>query len=244
MSRLTGKGVLITGGGSGIGLAAAKLFLQEGAKVAITGRDPAKLARAADSLKGGDRLVHFPADVSKPEQVEALIQSGVKMLGRIDILVNNAGLNIKERSFRQLTLESWKNLLGSNLEGAFFCMKAVLPHMLERKEGLIINVNSISGQRASPLGGTAYAAAKFGLRGLAMGLAAEEKDNGIRVANIYPGEVDTPILENRPTPLSDAHRQAILQAEDVAAAIVFIATLPARVAIPELVITPSKAVYL
>ena len=99
-------------------------------------------------------------------------------------------------------------------------------------------------QGASPLGGAAYAAAKFGLRGLAMALAAEEKDNGVRVASIYPGEVDTPILANRPTPLSEVHRQTILQPEDVAAAIVFIATLPPRVAIPELVITPAAAVYL
>jgi NADP-dependent 3-hydroxy acid dehydrogenase YdfG len=243
MSRLAGKGVLITGGGSGIGLAAAQLFLQEGAKVAITGRDGAKLARAAAALKAGDRLVHFPADVSNAAQVQKLIEQVTKALGAIDVLVNNAGLNIKERKFRELTAESWRNLLSGNLEGAFYCTQAVLPNMLARKDGLIIYVNSISGKRASPLGGAAYAAAKFGLRGLAMALAAEEKDNGIRVANIYPGEVDTPILANRPTPLSEEHRKTILQAEDVAAAILFIATLPPRVAIPELVITPSRATY-
>jgi NADP-dependent 3-hydroxy acid dehydrogenase YdfG len=244
MSRLAGKGVLITGGGSGIGLAAARLFLQVGARVAITGRDAAKLTRAAAELKGGDRLVHYPADVSKPEQVQKLTGDVTKSLGRIDVLVNNAGVNIKERQFRQLTLESWKNLLGANLEGAFYCIRAVLPAMLERKDGLIINVNSISGKRAGPLGGSAYSAAKFGLRGLAMGLAAEEKDNGIRVANIYPGEVDTPMLENRPTPLTEQHRQTILQPEDVAAAILFVATLPPHVAIPEMVITPSRAMYI
>jgi len=243
MSSLTGKGVLITGGGSGIGLAAARLFLQEGARVAITGRDAAKLRRAAEELKGGDRLMHYPADVSNPGQVQKLVQEATKGLGRIDVLVNNAGLNIKERAFRQLTVESWKTLVGANLEGAFYCINAVLPQMLARKEGLIININSISGKRAGPLGGAAYSAAKFGMRGLAMGLAAEEKDNGIRVANIYPGEVDTPILENRPTPLSEEHRKTILQPEDVAAAILFVASLPARVAIPELVITPSKATY-
>jgi NADP-dependent 3-hydroxy acid dehydrogenase YdfG len=244
MSRLAGKGVLITGGGSGIGLAAARLFLQEGARVAITGRDAAKLTRAAAELKGGDRLVHYPADVSNPEQVQKLTGDVTKSLGRIDVLVNNAGVNIKDRQFRQLTLESWKNLLGANLEGAFYCIRAVLPAMLERKDGLIINVNSISGKRASPLGGSAYSAAKFGLRGLAMGLAAEEKDNGIRVANIYPGEVDTPMLENRPTPLTEQHRQTILQPEDVAAAILFVATLPPHVAIPEMVITPARAMYI
>jgi NADP-dependent 3-hydroxy acid dehydrogenase YdfG len=244
MTRLAGKCVLITGGGSGIGLAAARLFLLEGARVAITGRDAAKLERAASTLQAKDRLIHRPADVSDSRQVQSLIEAVTKALGRIDILVNNAGLNIKDRKFQQLTPESWKSLVGGNLEGAFYCMKAVLPQMQERKDGLIINVNSISGKRASPLGGPAYAAAKFGLRGLAMAVAAEEKDNGIRVSSIYPGEVDTPILENRPAPLSEEHRRTILQPEDVAESILFVATLPARVAIPELVIMPSRATYI
>ena len=90
--------------------------------------------------------------------------------------------------------------------------------MRERQDGLIINVNSIAGKRANPLGGVGYVAAKFGLRGLAMGVAAEEKPNGVRVSSIYPGEVDTPILEQRPSPISEEHRRTILQPEDVAAA--------------------------
>jgi len=244
MARLDGTTVLITGGGSGIGLAAARLFLQEGAKVAIAGRNASKLRQAAEGLKGGDRLVYHAADVSDAGQVQKLVEQATKALGRVDVLVNNAGLNIRDRAFRLLTVESWKNLVGSNLEGAFYCINAVLPQMLARKEGLIININSISGKRASPLGGAAYSAAKFGLRGLAMGLAAEEKDNGIRVASIYPGEVDTPILANRPTPLSEEHRKTILQPEDVAEAILFVAKLPVRVTIPELVITPARAMYI
>jgi NADP-dependent 3-hydroxy acid dehydrogenase YdfG len=152
-------------------------------------------------------------------------------------------LNIKERTFRELTLDNWHLLLGANLHGAFYCMHAVLPRMRQQREGLIININSISGKRSNPLGGLAYNAAKFGLRGLAMGLAAEEKDNGIRVCNIYPGEVDTPILEARPTPVSEERRRTMLQPQDVAAAILFIATLPPRASIPELVITPADAMY-
>jgi NADP-dependent 3-hydroxy acid dehydrogenase YdfG len=89
----------------------------------------------------------------------------------------------------------------------------------------------------------AYIAAKFGLRGLALGVAAEEKDNGIRICNIYPGEVNTPILEARPAPVSEERRRVMLQAEDVAAAVLFIATLPPRASIPELVITPANAMY-
>lgn len=243
MSRLTGKTVLITGGGSGIGLAAAKLFLDEGARVAIAGRDAAKLQRAAESLKAGDRLIYHAADVSKPDQAAALVKAVTAKLGRIDILVNNAGTNIKERKFRDLTPESWKLLLGANLEGAFYCTHAVLPQMLERKDGFIINVNSISGKRPSPLGGPAYAAAKFGLHGLMTAVAEEEKGNGVRFSNLYPGEVDTPILDARPTPLDEGHRRAILQPEDVAAAILFVATLPPRVSVPELVIMPSTATF-
>jgi NADP-dependent 3-hydroxy acid dehydrogenase YdfG len=171
------------------------------------------------------------------------VQDVTRRLGRIDILVNNAGVNIKERSFRELTPENWHLLLGANLHGAYYCMHAVLPQMRERRDGLIININSISGKRSNPLGGLGYNAAKFALRGLAMGLAAEEKDNGIRVSSIYPGEVNTPILEARPVPVSDERRQAMLQPEDVAAAVLLIATLPARASIPELVITPANATY-
>ena len=134
--------------------------------------------------------------------------------------------------------------MGANLDGAFYCIRAVLPQMLERQDGLIINVNSISGKRANPLGGIAYIAAKFGLRGLAMGVAAEERPHGVRVSSIYPGEVDTPILEQRPSPLSEEHRRTILRPEDVAAAILFIASLPAHAAVPELVLTPANAAYI
>ena len=243
MSRLTGKTALVTGGGSGIGVAAARLLLDEGAKVAITGRNEEKLRRAAGELGAGDRLIYRAADVADLGQVQALVQDVTRRLGPIDILINNAGLNIKERTFRELTPENWHLLLGANLHGAFYCMYAVLPQMRERRDGLIININSISGKRSNPLGGLAYNAAKFGLRGLAMGLAAEEKDNGIRVCNIYPGEVNTPILEARPTPVDEERRRAMLQAEDVASAVLFLATLPPRVSIPELVITPANAMY-
>jgi NAD(P)-dependent dehydrogenase (short-subunit alcohol dehydrogenase family) len=243
MSRLTGKTILVTGGGSGIGLASSRVLLHEGAHVAITGRDEEKLRRAARELDAGERLIYRPADVADEGQVQALVEDVTRRLGRIDILVNNAGLNIKERSFRELTPESWHLLLGANLHGAFYCMRAVLPQMRARRDGLLININSISGKRSNPLGGLAYNAAKFALRGLAMGLAAEEKDNGIRVSSIYPGEVNTPILEARPTPVGEERRRAMLQPEDVAATVLLIATLPPRASIPELVITPANAMY-
>ncbi len=244
MSRLTGKKILVTGGGSGIGLATARALLAEGAEVAITGRNEKKLADAVNSCGPGAKVFSHAADLTDPTQVKKLVEGVIAKLGRIDILVNNAGLNIKDRLFSELTPESWHDLVSANLDGAFFCTHAVLPQMRARKSGLIITVNSIAGKRANPLGGVGYIAAKFGLRGMAMGIAAEEKGNGIRLSSIYPGEVNTPILEVRPEPVSEERKQAMLQPEDVAAAVVFIATLPDHVAIPELLTTPANATYI
>jgi NAD(P)-dependent dehydrogenase (short-subunit alcohol dehydrogenase family) len=243
MSKLDGKTALITGGSSGIGLAVARVFLQEGAKVAITGRDEAKLRQAVASLAGGERLFSHAADVADPAQVQTLVKQVVERLGGLDILVNNAGLNLKERSLRELTPESWQRLLRANLDGAFYCIHAALPHLLQRGGGLVININSIAGKRASPLGGAAYSASKFGMRGLGLCLSAEEKGNGIRVSNIYPGEVNTPILDVRPRPVTAEQRQRILQPDDVAAAVLFVATLPPYATVPELVITPVQQGY-
>lgn len=240
---LSGKCVLITGGGSGIGLACARLLLDQKAKVAIAGRDAAKLEQAVQQLGGDDRLMWSAADVSDAAQAKKLIDTVIQRWGRIDILINNAGTNLKQRTFRELTTESWDRLIRVNLDGAFYCIHAVFPSMLDRKDGLIINISSVAGKRATPLGGVAYAASKFGMTALGIGLAAEEKDSGIRVCNIYPGEVDTPILEHRPTPVTEEHRARILKPEDIARAVVFVALQPPHVSIPELIIKPTSQSY-
>lgn len=243
MSKLQGKRTLITGGGSGIGLAVAQAFLAEGAVVAISGRNAAKLKDAALRLNGGDRLVSYPCDVADPTQVAHLVHQVTDRLGGIDILVNNAGLNVKNRGVRSLTIADWQLQIRTNLDGAFYCIHEVLPQMLARKDGLIVNVVSIAGKRAVPLGGVGYAASKFGMSALGLCLGAEEKESGVRVSNVYPGEVDTPILVNRPQPVTEAHRQSMLRPEDVAAAVVFVASLPPHATVPELVIKPITQVY-
>jgi NADP-dependent 3-hydroxy acid dehydrogenase YdfG len=243
MAKLTNKTALVTGGGSGIGAAAAKALLDEGAKVAIAGRDQKKLDDVAAQLGKPAGLFAIAADVSEQKQVAALVAKVAAKFGTIDILVNNAGTNLKERTFRELTPEAWDRLIRTNLDGSFYAIHAVMPTMLARKDGLIINIVSIAGKRASPLGGTAYAASKFGQAALGLCLAAEEKDAGIRVCNIYPGEVDTPILVHRPQPISEEHRAKILRPEDVAEAVRFVALLPAHVSVPELVIKPTSQMY-
>jgi NADP-dependent 3-hydroxy acid dehydrogenase YdfG len=243
MAKLDGKVAFITGGGSGIGLAVAQLFLQEGAIAAIAGRSLDKLEKSARALPARERLSCHALDVADAGRVKEVVDLLIRRHGRIDVLVNNAGTNLKERLTRQLTPETWDLLIRTNLDGAFYCTAAVLPQMLQRRDGVIVNVSSIAGKRASPLGGAAYSASKFGMTALGLCLAAEEKDSGIRVSNIYPGEVDTPILEVRPQPVTDEHRARILKPDDVAAAVLFVAALPPHVSVPELVIKPTSQLY-
>jgi NADP-dependent 3-hydroxy acid dehydrogenase YdfG len=243
MGKLANKVAVITGGGSGVGKSSAALFLKEGAKVVIAGRDARKLDGVVAELKAGDALRAIPTDVSKAEQCQALIDGATKAFGRVDVLVNNAGMNIKERTLRELTTEAWDQMIRTNLDGAFYCTKAVLAQMFARKDGVIVNVVSVAGKRANPLGGAAYVAAKFGMGALGLALAAEEKDSGVRVSNIYPGEIDTPILAARPRPVTEEQRAVILKSEDVAEAVLFVAALPPRVSVPELVIKPTAQLY-
>jgi NADP-dependent 3-hydroxy acid dehydrogenase YdfG len=244
MTRLLDKVALITGGSSGIGLAVARSFLNEGARVAIVGRSQTKLQTALDQLRGGANLVSHCADVAEMAQVQRTVDAIGRHWGTVEILINNAGVNTKRRALRELTPETWRLLLGVNLDGAFHCIHAVLPGMIARKEGVIVNINSIAGKRASPVSGAAYSASKFGMRALGLCVAAEERESGIRVHNIMPGEVDTPILEERPQPVTVEQRQKILKPEDVAAAVLFVTTLPRHVSVPELVIKPTAHVWI
>ena len=239
MAGVAGRAVLITGGGSGVGRATARLAASQGAQVAIAGRDGKKLAETA---AGTDIFTHA-CDVTDPTAVAGLVQAVTAKLGRIDVLVNNAGTNVKARRMRELSVADWNRLVRTNLDGAFFCIREVLPQMIARKDGLVINVNSVSGKRAYPLAGAGYAAGKFGLHAVAGCLAGEELESGIRVSSIYPGEIDTPILEERPTPVTAEQRAKILKPEDIANAILWVAGLPPHVSIPELIIKPTAQSY-
>jgi len=241
--QLEGKTAFITGGSSGIGLATAQLFVAEGARVFLIGRNEAKLAAIAREL-GSEKCRFAVCDVGQPLEVQHAARQALAWLNHLDYLINNAGTNIVQRAVTQLTPESWDMLIRTNLSGAFYCIHALLPAMLEHGSGYIINVSSIAGKRASPLGGAAYSAAKAGLAALASCLAAELSDRGIRVATIFPGEVDTPILEMRPSPPSLEHRQRILKPIDVARAILYIATLPPHASVPELIIKPTAQTYI
>ncbi len=234
--RLSDRTAVVTGGGSGIGAAIALAFAKDGARVLVAGRDSGRLASVA---KHSDRIVTQTADVASRNSVADLFSAAREQLGRVDILVNSAGVNVPRRALSELSQDDWDKLLAVNATGAFLCIRQVLPDMRERRDGLIVNISSIAGIRASLLGGGAYTASKFAMSGFGLLVGLEEKDHGIRVTNIYPGEVETPILDQRPVPVTDEHRRRILQPDDVAAAALMVACLPARAHVPELVIKPT-----
>ncbi len=242
--KLNGKGVIVTGAGSGIGQAVAQLFALEGAEVVTVGRTLQKLERAqASAGEVGARLHPYPADVSDASAVDGLVAWALDRLPQIDILVNNAGINVPERALADVSREDFDAVVRVNLNGPFYLMHAVLPGMRERGDGVVITVSSIGGMRASVVTGAAYGASKHGVRALSLTGHLEEGANGIRCCAINPGEVDTPILESRPHAPSAERRARMLQPEDVAAAALFVATLHPRAVIPELVIAPAVQAY-
>jgi NADP-dependent 3-hydroxy acid dehydrogenase YdfG len=240
-NRVQGKKVLLTGGSTGIGRAIAIQLSQAGADIAITARHQNKLDET-NQLAGG-KLLALVCDGTDAEKVKETVAETEKRLGRIDILINNAGMNLKERYIRNLTPDGWRKTIQANLDASFYFIHAVLPGMLQRKNGHIINMSSISGKRANKLGGTAYAAAKFGVTALSFCIGLEEAENGIRTTAICPGEVDTPILEQRPTPVTAERRAIILRPEDVAESVLYAANLREGVSVPELIITPTLQPY-
>ena len=241
--RLRGKNAVVTGGGTGIGLGIAHALAGEGCRVLIAGRREEVVREAAEQFDSDPPLLSHSLDVSDRTSVAALFAYANEQLGQIDILVNSAGVNIRDRTMALTTPENWDKLIAINATGAFNCMQAVLPAMRQRRDGLIVNISSIAGKRASTLGGVAYAASKFAMTALGTAVSLEDGHLGIRVSNVYPGEVNTPILDGRPVQVSDEHRAQILQPEDCAAAVLMIACLPPRAHVAELVIKPTTQDY-
>lgn len=241
---LQGKTALVIGGGTGIGQGCALAFAEAGARVAISGRRIDKLQETAAKFLGQPAIACHAGDVSDREQARELIEWATKELGKIDILVHCAGINIPKRGMSVLDPADWDKLMHVNATGAFNAMHYALPQMRDRKDGLIILVSSVAGIRASILGGVAYSASKFAMTALGTTVAAEEKNNGIRITNVYPGEVETPILDARPVPVSAEHRARILQPSDIASVLVAIAALPPRAHVAELVIKPTTQEFI
>jgi NAD(P)-dependent dehydrogenase (short-subunit alcohol dehydrogenase family) len=236
---LKGKVAWITGGGSGIGLAGAIELVKAGAHVVISGRTKETNDAAEKELKKLGQAEAILLDVADKKAVKAAADAILAKHGRIDILVNSAGTNATKRNFDVVTAEAWDDVVAINLSGLFYCVHSVLPAMRKQKDGLIINVSSWAGRFPSRLTGPAYNATKRGVIALTEQINIEECANGIRASSVLPGEVATPILRKRPVPPSKEEQDRMAQAEDLGQAILFIASMPARTCVNELIIAPT-----
>ena len=237
MRDISDKVAWITGAGTGIGEGGAVALAEAGVKVVLSGRRQDKLEEVA-GRRGPNALIEV-LDVSDKEAVFEVADRIVKDHGKIDILVASAGINMKKRNWHNVSLEDWDSVIRIDLDGAFYCCKAVLPSMKEQGDGLIINISSWAGKHVGIVTGPAYTAAKHAMNAMNESLNMENCQFGIRACAICPGEVATPILDNRPIPVSEEDRSKMVQSEDCGDVIRFLAELPAHVCINDLTISPT-----
>lgn len=231
----------VTGGGSGIGLSGAEALAADGWTVAISGRRPEVLADAAKRIgdKTSAKVDIVPVDVARADDVKAAAQSILAKHGQIDLLVNNAGLNVPKRSWNELEISGWNQIVDVNLNGVLYAIHAVLPAMRERKSGSIINVASWAGRIVSQMTGPAYTSTKHAILALTHSFNMDECRNGLRACCLSPGEVATPIMKQRPSPPSEeVMSKMMLQPDDLGRTIAFVANMPPHVCVNEILISP------
>ena len=234
---LPGEVAWITGAGTGIGESGAIKLAEAGCKVILSGRRTAPLENVAAQI-AGDVTIE-PLDVSDHDDVMAVAERIIGKYGRIDIGGFSAGINIKDRNWPVVSIDDWNSVINIDLNGAFYCCQAVLPSMRENGGGVIINVSSMAAKNIGMLTGPAYHAAKHAMNAMNASLIVEERNNGIRATALCPGEVATPILEQRPVPVSAEDQARILQSEDLGEVIKFIAQQPEHVTLNEILINPT-----
>jgi NADP-dependent 3-hydroxy acid dehydrogenase YdfG len=241
MRQLDGQVAIVTGGGTGIGKATAEMLVAEGARVVIAGRRKLPLEDVVAGIEGaGGRAWARAADIERREEAEDLVRWTTAEVGPVSILINNAGHSSRVRNLRWITQEEWEGVLAVNLTAVYVLTQAVLPGMLDRGHGTIVAVASLAALRPGLLSGAPYGAAKAGVRNLMSYLHNTFRNQGIRATTVLPAEVDTPILDKRPRPPDAAERASMMQAEDVARAILLCCTLPARTVIEEIVMSPTR----
>jgi 3-oxoacyl-[acyl-carrier protein] reductase len=217
MEKIKGKTALITGGSRGIGRAIALALAKEGVNIAVTGRTEADLKKVLQEIKKFDvKACYALANVGSLEEVTVAVDRIRGELGDIDILINNAGIS-SFGGFLELTPARWEEIIQVNLLGTYYVTRAVLPDMIARKTGDIINISSSAGQRGAPVT-SAYSASKFGLLGLTESLMLEVRKHNIRVSALMPSTVATDMAMD--LKLTDGDPEKVLQPEDLAELVV------------------------
>lgn len=242
--RLNGKVALITGGGSGIGAAAAEAFAAHGMSVAITGRRRARLNSVAQRIaQAGGTAIAVASDVADEQSAFAAVDETVRQFERLDVLVNAAGVN-EAGGIGALDLESWRRVVDINLWGTIHSCKAALPHLRAAGGGDIINISSTAGRRAAGAFAS-YATSKHGVNGFTESIRQELGGENIRVCVIEPGATETDIAQSVSDPKWSAMIQQhvskadAMQASDIADAIIFALMLPRRANVSQMLIRPT-----
>ncbi|MFQ5740835.1 MAG: SDR family oxidoreductase [Acidobacteriota bacterium] len=233
---LKGKRVIVTGGTKGIGVAIARVLVQEGAAVIVAARTGADVDRTAAELSphAPSPVLGRACDVGDPEQVKGLIDFCARNLGGLDILINNAGVGIFQ-TVADLSIESWQQTVRTNLDGVFYCCHYALPLLKRANGGFIITISSLAGRNAFPRG-AAYNATKFGLTGFSEALMQEVRHDDIRVAYIMPGSVNT-WFGGSPPEDEDSWK---LSAQDVAQVVLETLCRPPRCLTSRIEMRPSR----
>ena len=241
MGQLQDKTIIVTGASSGFGEAIAFQCAAEGAKVSLVARRIDALEKVAAEIRaGGGQALVCPADVSVDEQIFATVEKSREAFGGIDILVNNAGANIPQRTIEETEPEQWRMLLEVNLTSAFVFTRAVLPEMKARGDGLIINIASRAAMVPNLRAGVAYSTSKIGMEALNDIINAEGNAFGVRACIVNPGAGNTPIMDRRPGQYSQEERLKMIQSEDIAATVVYLAKLPKRVNVNLISMLPTQ----
>jgi NADP-dependent 3-hydroxy acid dehydrogenase YdfG len=240
VADLAGKVAWVTGAGSGIGEAAALALAREGAAVALSGRRREPLQAVADTIaEAGGKALVAPGDLGQQEAAGKIAGTVKEKFGRLDILVNNAGANIADRTWAKLDPDRIKTMIDTNLNSAFYCAVAALNIMRPQKDGLLIHTASWAGRFVGLVSGSTYAAAKHGVVAMSYSINMEEFQNGIRSTVLCPAEVATPILNLRPKPVTAEERAQMIQPQDMANLIVYVARQPATICVNEVIISPT-----
>ena len=230
---------VITGAGSGVGRATAILLAQDGWQLALLGRRHDALEETRSLAFGTAPIELFACDIGQSAAVHRVGEKILAHFGSVQLLVNAAGTNVPQRSLEVLSSGDYELMINTNLNGAYYCVQAFLPQMRTQGAGTIINIVSDAARQASPKAGPAYSMSKFGLLGLTQAINAEERPRGIRACAILPGDIDTPLLDKRPAPPNAELRSRMMQPEDIARCVVFVASLPSRAVVEELLIRPG-----
>ena len=241
MQHLTGQVALVTGAGTGIGRASAIALAGAVAAVTLVGRRQSLLDQTAATIRdAGGTALALPADITDPEAARAVVAKTESEFGRLDVLVNNAGGGSRSRSVRTSESDDFEAVQRLNVTAPLVLTQAALPGMLARGTGTIITISSFAAVTASPMAGVAYGAAKAAVASVMKSINNELRSRGLRACTIFPGEVDTPILERRKLVPDAEARATMMQSEDLAEIVRLCACMPGRTLVEEVYVRPTQ----